>query len=210
MKKTYDKHTFSTLSKFLNEGTRNAERMTIRKSSRTVIKDISDTGITKFPIFCEKLMDCGMTCKQISELMIQIIGLLNLDVRTRLIKKSNKSEKNMIFTWICIQNSSQLIEYIEGFYENKKIKPKEKNININIREEINKLIDEVNSQKQANIFAEEENIIPTEEENIIPTEITSNEPLFINECTCFDPTFGLNDCEDDSYDEDVMNLEFYL
>lgn len=209
MKKTYAKHMFSTLTEYLSEiksGTCNAERITIFKSFRTVIEDITDNGTTNFPIFCEKLQECGMTCKDISKLMNLVINLLNLnEVHHRLINKSNKSEKNMIFTWICIQNSSQLIELIEEFYLKEGIKPKYNNINIKIKEEMIKLVDEVNSQKQTKISGKEENTIPMEVIDTIP-----NEPSFINECPYFDPTFGSNGYEDDIFDEDALNLEFFL
>lgn len=152
--KNYHKHSFTKLGELNYQmalGPCNAERTIIINSLQKIIKSLNDHGVSSFPDFCQTLKSSGMSCKYIANFMVGFVERMNLkDIRTRLIKKSNSSEKNLIFTWICIQYSNQLIDYFDEFVSaNQLILTKER---MNIKNEIKDKIDQIHQQIHIRTF----------------------------------------------------------
>lgn len=168
--KIYNKHSFTKLGELNYQmalGPCNAERTIIINSLQKIIKSLNVHGISTFPDFCQTFKSSGMSCKYIADFMVGFVERMKIkEIRTRLIKKSNSSEKNMIFTWICIHYSDQLINYFDEFVStNQLLLSKEK---MNIKNEIKYKIDQIHQQihirtLNANILSsssEENKIIP--------------------------------------------------
>lgn len=139
-------HSFTTLNEVIAEKSLppiNNERKFMINSQKTIINELSQIGVTNIPNFCQSMKTYGMNRTQISEYLEQILYFLNIHISLRFISKSNSSEKNMIFTWICKKYPIDIIEILYKFISEKKINPKNK---IDLRNEISSKIIQIKEQ----------------------------------------------------------------
>ena len=147
---SYKKHSINNLNDILNEmnsGTCSPERKSMLKSLQKVIKKLKKECIFTFPNISQTLKKCGMSYENIKDFLLEftVDNELSDIITKRLIKKSNKWEKNILFTYICIDNSTNLVDGLEKFYINNSIKWKK---NVDLRNEMQNNINEVEFQKR--------------------------------------------------------------
>lgn len=182
---SYKKHLFNNLNDMLNEmnsGTCNLERRSMFRSLQKIIKKLKEECIFTFPNISQTLKDCGMSSTNIKDFLLEFAAEHKLhDISTRSITKSNKWEKNIIFAYICIDNSINLVEGLEKFYLNNNIKWKKK---VNLRSKIqNDIIEIVFQKSNHNSFLNNNTNINYEmvNQNQAPIEMaqtTSNDAIY--------------------------------
>lgn len=146
----YNKHSFTKMSGLISQnssGQSNKERETMHKYLGPLIQQLKYNGIEEFPDFCSPLKNSGFSCEKIKEFLIDIVEYLQIKsiVKTRLISKSNCSEKNLIFSWICVFYPNELIQYISSLLKENIIIPKN---NFDLKSGIEAGIDQIQKQKE--------------------------------------------------------------
>ena len=189
----------------------NDERKYMNKIKKSYIEEIFKNGVTNIPNFCQSMKVYGMNRDQISEFLKLLLFYLNITINNRFISKSNSSEKNMLFTWIHIKYSINIVGFLCKFISEKKINPKN---NIDLVNEINSKIDQIKRTDDNNLSNKqiEKQEIKQEFKKEIKPESSEEQPQIDSKLLIGDSIFNnfLPDLDNDNINDydDLDNRDY--
>lgn len=148
---TYSKRSYTNMSELeshISSGRNNKEQETMFKQRSKIIQHLKENRIEEFPDFCSLLKKSGASRDKMKDIIMDMVinQHINKDtIKTRLINKSSCSDKNLIFTWICLFYPNEFIQHINYLLTAKIIIPEN---GFNLKSGIEAKIDQIQKQRE--------------------------------------------------------------